>query len=66
MNFLKYAIGIDIGMEKLDACISLMTVQQQVIVKAQCSFNNDTNVFALLHAWVIKNIKMDIPIIFLM
>jgi len=66
MNFLKYAIGIDMGMEKLDACISLMTVQQQVIVKAQCNFNNDYKGFALFHAWVIKNIKMDIPIIFLM
>jgi transposase len=66
MNFLKYAIGIDMGMEKLDACISLMTVQQQVIVKAQCNFNNDYKGFALFHAWVIKNIKMDLPIIFLM
>jgi len=66
MNFLKYAIGIDMGMEKLDACISLMTVQQQVVVKAQCNFNNDYKGFALFHAWVIKNIKMDIPIIFLM
>src|SRR5215203_6381521 len=66
MNFLKYAIGIDMGMEKLDACISLMTVQQQVIVKAQCNFNNDYKGFALFHAWVTKNIKMDLPIIFLM
>jgi phage tail tube protein FII len=46
MNFLKYAIGIDVGMEKLDACISLMTLQQQVIIKAQCSFNNNNKGFA--------------------
>ena len=66
MDFLKYAIGIDVGMEKLVACISLMTTQQQVIVKAQCNFNNDKKGFALLYAWVIRNIKLDIPSIFLM
>ena len=66
MDFLKYAIGIDVGMEKLVACISLITTQQQVIVKAQCSFNNDKKGFALLYAWAIRNIKFDIPTIFLM
>ena len=41
-------------------------IKWQVIVKAQCNFNNDKKGFALLYAWVIRNIKLDIPSIFLM
>lgn len=66
MEFLKYGIGIDIAMEKFDACISMINLQQQVLIKTQCSFTNNKKGFNTFYAWVIKNTKLPIPVFYLM
>ncbi len=37
MEFLKYGLGIDMAMEKFDACISIIDKLQHVTIRAQCS-----------------------------
>ena len=40
MNYLKYGIGMDIGMDYFDGCISIIDTLQQVSVKASKRFAN--------------------------
>ena len=66
MEFLKYGLGIDMAMEKFDACISIIDKLQNVMIRAQCSFNNNKKGFEAFIAWVIKNTKLAIPAVYLM
>ena len=66
MEFLKYGLGIDMAMEKFDACISLIDNMQRVTIKSQCSFNNNKKGFEAFIVWVIKNTKLEIPVVYLM
>ena len=66
MEFLKYGLGIDMAMEKFDACISIIDKQQRVTIRAQCSFNNNKKGFETFLSWVTKNTKFDIPAAYLM
>lgn len=66
MDFLKYGLGIDMAMEKFDACISVIDKQQHVMIRAQCSFSNNKNGFETFILWVTKNTKLAIPAVYLM
>ena len=66
MEFLKYGLGIDMAMEKFDACISIIDKQQHVMIRAQCSFNNNKKGFETFILWVTKNTKLPIPAVYLM
>jgi transposase len=66
MSFLKCGIGLDMAMETFDACISLIDHRQHVQIKSQCSFSNDKKGFDLFHRWVCKNIKLSLPLVYLM
>lgn len=66
MEFLKYGLGIDMAMEKFDACISIIDKQQRVTIRAQCHFNNNKKGFETFLSWVTKNTKFDIPAAYLM
>jgi len=66
MDFLKYGLGIDMAMEKFNACISTIDCQQQVMIRAQCSFNNNKKGFEAFSLWVTKNAKLPIPVVYLM
>ena len=66
MNFLKYGLGVDMAMEKFDVCISIIDTQQHVMIRSQCSFNNNKNGFEAFILWVTKNTKLAIPLVYLM
>ncbi len=66
MEFLKYGLGIDMAMEKFDACVSIIDKQQHVMIRAQCSFNNNKKGFEAFILWVTKNTKLAIPAVYLM
>jgi len=66
MEFLKYGLGIDMAMEKFDACISIINKLQQVMIRAQCSFTNNKKGFEAFIVWVTKNTKLTIPAVYLM
>jgi transposase len=66
MDSLKYGVGIDIGMDHFDACISIINVQQQVDVKASKRFSNTEKGFSQLYEWANKNCPLHLPVVFLM
>jgi len=66
MEFLKYGLGIDMAMEKFNACISTIDSQQHVTIRAQCSFNNNKTGFETFSLWVAKNTSDSIPVVYLM
>ncbi len=66
MEFLKYGLGIDMAKEKFDACISIIDKLQQVMIRAQCSFNNNKKGFEAFILWVTKNTRIPLPTVYLM
>lgn len=67
MKLLKHGIGIDMAMEKFDACLSSINEQQCVIVKAQRNFKNDKNGFETFLVWTHKITKQfTVPLVYLM
>lgn len=66
MDLLKYGIGIDVSMEKLDACLSVINKEQHVSIKATKSFQNNINGFESIINWCKKHCKENLPVVFLM
>jgi transposase len=66
MELLKYGLGIDMAKDKFDACISIIDKLQHVMIRAQCSFNNNKKGFETFILWVTKNTKLAIPAVYLM
>jgi transposase len=66
MQVIRYGIGLDMAMEKFDACISTIDVERAVLVKATQSFPNNSKGFQQLYKWVISQCIFRIPKIFLM
>lgn len=66
MQILRYGIGLDVSMEKFDACISVIDVDQKVVVKATRSFNNNAKGCQQLYKWVTSQGCRTAPVIFLM
>src|ERR1041384_3401034 len=66
MNFLKYGIGLDVSMDKFDACVSVIDIEQRVIVKAQAGFANNIKGFDAFYTWSSKVMKLPLPVVFLM
>lgn len=66
MIFLKYGIGIDVSMDKFDACVSIIDLEQRVTIKAQSSFANNLKGFDAFYTWSVKIMKLPLPVVFLM
>jgi transposase len=66
MNDIRYGIGIDMAMEKFDACISTIDLQQRVNVKSSRTFFNTAKGFQQLFKWVNTNCSLPIPVMYLM
>lgn len=67
MKFLKHGLGIDMAMEKFDACLSIIDEQQRVTVISQRSFKNNKKGFEIFLAWVLKKTKQfALPAVYLM
>lgn len=66
MQIIRYGVGLDVGMEKFDACISLIDLAQKVTVKAAHSFLNNKKGYQQFYKWVNKNHSGDIPVVYLM
>jgi transposase len=65
MDYLKYGIGVDIGLKKFFVCLSLIDKIQKVTVKSSASFTNNLKGFTEFLKWVEKHIKLDLPQVFL-
>lgn len=64
---LKYSIGLDISSKKIDCCISVIDINQKVIVKSSTSISNTLKGFKVLDNWVIKHYKeKEIPLVICM
>lgn len=66
MNYLKYAIGMDVSKDSFDVCLSLIDTAQLVTVKASSSFANNLKGFSAFRAWSLKHLKHPLPVIYLM
>jgi transposase len=66
MQVLRYGIGLDMAMEKFDACISVIDADQKVTIKASRSFNNNPKGHQQLYKWVTSHCCLAVPVIFLM
>lgn len=66
MKFLKYGIGLDVAMETFDACLSVIDDQQCVTIKGRFNFTNNKKGFDSLLAWTCKNMKLSLPVVYLM
>src|SRR5437762_9148294 len=66
MQVIRYGIGLDMAMEKFDACISTIDVEQAVLVKATRSFVNNSKGYQQLYKWVTSQCVLSVPVIFLM
>lgn len=65
-RLLRYSVGTDISKDNFDACISAINDQQQVIIKASRTFKNNLKGFEDFLMWVIRHVKQDLPIFYVM
>jgi len=63
---LKYSVGTDISKQEFEACISVITNEQDVIVKARRKFNNSNEGIGYFLVWIKKHLKEEIPVVFTM
>ena len=64
---LKYSLGLDISCEKIDACISAIDTNQNVVVKSTTHISNSLSGFKHLDDWIHKHHKdKSIPIVICM
>src|SRR5438105_5003565 len=66
MQVRRYGIGLDMAMEKFDACISVIDVDQKVAIKATRSFNNNAKGYQQLYKWMVSQCNLTVPVLFLM
>lgn len=66
MNYLKYAMGIDMAKDKFDVCLSLIDTAQKVTAKCSSCFGNNLKGFLAFYAWSLKNLKEPLAVIYLM
>ena len=66
MQIIRYGVGLDMAMEKFDACISLIDIAQKVTVKAKRNFPNNAKGYQQFYKWVGTNCAIGFPIVYLM
>lgn len=66
MNYLKYAIGIDMAKDNFDVCLSVIDTTQLVTIKSSSSFANNLKGFSAFCTWSLKHLKQPLPVIYLM
>jgi transposase len=65
-GYLKYSVGIDIGKDKFDVCISIIDKMQHVKVLATRDCNNNPVGFKTFIEWQNRKCKLDVPTVFTM
>ena len=60
MKNLKYSVGIDVSMNDIACCISVINDQQEVKVRATRKFNNNEGGFSLFQEWVKRHQKEEL------
>lgn len=65
-QLIKYAIGIDMAMDKFDVCLMSVDITLQTKIKATRKFTNTPKGFEDLLAWVTKHRKVEASSEFLM
>ncbi len=63
---LKQSIGIDVSKDKIAVCFDMEQTDKKFRILATRNFDNNANGFALLHGWVKKHQKADLPVYALM
>ncbi len=66
MNYLKYAMGIDMAKDKFDVCLSVIDMAQKVTAKCSSSFANNLKGFSAFYAWSLKHLKEPLAVIYVM
>ncbi len=56
-QLLKYSLGIDVGKDQLDCCLSVIDTTQQVTIKGKRKFTNTLSGHKELHQWTQKQYK---------
>ena len=64
---LRYCVGLDVGKDSLQVCLSVIDTDGRVTVKASTKVVNKPSGFALLINWVAKHCKQqDLPLRYVM
>jgi len=63
---LKYGVGIDMGKEDFNACLSVIDSSQGIKIRATTRFKNHKKGFSEFAKWVDKHCKEELPIHYLM
>ncbi len=66
MKIIKQSVGADIAKDKFDACFSVLTHEQRVVVKASRKFPNSPKGFAEFTQWVSKWADPSVELLFIM
>lgn len=66
MEPIRYGVGLDISMQKFDACLSAIDVEGRVVVRATTHFSNDASGHKALCQWVKKHLKAAAPLSYVM
>ena len=66
MKTIKQSVGIDIAKDKFDACFSVLTSEQRVVVKATRKFANTPNGFIEFGRWWSKWQDPAVELIFIL
>ena len=63
---LRYCVGLDVGKDNLQVCLSVIDSDGRVVVKASTKVVNKLAGFQVLTKWVAKNRKQDLPLRYVM
>lgn len=64
---LKYSVGLDVSKSKINACLSVIDLNQRVKVKSSTVINNTLKGFDKLDSWITRHYKnKDLPLVICM
>ncbi len=66
MQVIRFGIGLDVAMEKFDACISTIDMERHVLVKNTRSFTNSSKGYQQLYKWAQLQCSPNISVSYLM
>lgn len=66
MQPIRYGVGLDVSMEKFDACLSAIDLEGRVVIKSTTHFENNALGHCALVQWVQKHLKTAAPVSYAM
>ena len=66
MQPIRYGVGLDVSMDKFDACLSATNEEGRVVIKATTHFQNNASGFKALVQWVQKHLRCSAPVRYVM